>query len=107
MEEIVNAMGVDGYHDGVNYMRAVCVIVIEAGLLRHRRRRLQAGMLHIVADVQPRRRDDAPGDGAGAGAERAPPTTPPMALVPPPPSSRAAAVGRAGVLASHASTCSL
>jgi hypothetical protein len=29
IEEIVNAMGVDGYHDGVNYMRAVCVIVID------------------------------------------------------------------------------
>ena len=28
-EEVVNAMGIDGYHDGVNYMRAVCVIVVE------------------------------------------------------------------------------
>ena len=28
MEEIVNAVGFDGYHDGVNYMRAVCVVVL-------------------------------------------------------------------------------
>ena len=30
-EEILNAMGFDGIHDGVNYMRAVCVTAIERG----------------------------------------------------------------------------
>lgn len=29
VEEIVNAMGFDGYHDGVNYLRAVCIIVLQ------------------------------------------------------------------------------
>ena len=51
VEEIVNAMGVDGYHDGVNYMRAVCVIVVEKarGYFDEALAKLRKRMLHVMA----------------------------------------------------------
>ena len=51
VEEIVNAMGVDGYHDGVNYMRAVCVIVIEKarGYFDTALSKLRLRMLYIMS----------------------------------------------------------
>ena len=51
VEEIVNAMGVDGYHDGVNYMHAVCVLVIEKarGYFETALARLRIRMLHIMS----------------------------------------------------------
>ena len=55
IEEIVNAMGVDGYHDGVNYMRAVCVIVIEKarGFFDSSLAKLRLRMLHIMTRMGP------------------------------------------------------
>ena len=51
VEEIVNAMGVDGYHDGVNYMRAVCVIVVEKarGYFDDALAKLRLRMLHVMS----------------------------------------------------------
>lgn len=50
VEEIVNAMGVDGYHDGANYMRAVCVIVVERarGYFDDILHKLRKRMLHVM-----------------------------------------------------------
>ena len=51
IEDIVNAMGVDGYHDGVNYMRAVCVLVIEKarGYFDSALVKLRLRMLYIMS----------------------------------------------------------
>ena len=48
VEEIVNAMGFDGYHDGVNYMRAVCVIVLQKarGFFELSLSKLRSRLLH-------------------------------------------------------------
>ena len=55
VEEIVNAMGVDGYHDGANYMRAVCVIVVEKarGYFDTTLTRLRLRMLHVLSRLAP------------------------------------------------------
>ena len=54
-EEIVNAMGFDGYHDGVNYMRAVCVLVLEKakGSFEGNLARLRLRLLHVMRRLVP------------------------------------------------------
>lgn len=49
-EEILNAMGFDGYHDGVNYMRAVSVIVVEKarGYFEQHLSLLRLRLLHVM-----------------------------------------------------------
>lgn len=49
-EEILNAMGFDGYHDGVNYMRAVSVIVVEKarGYFEQHLALLRLRLLHVM-----------------------------------------------------------
>ena len=49
-------MGVDGYHDGVNYMRAVCVIVIEKarGYFDDALSKLRLRMLYIMSRMSVR-----------------------------------------------------
>ena len=54
-EEILNAMGFDGIHDGVNYMRAVCVTAIErgAGYFEPQLASLKTRLLHIMRRLPP------------------------------------------------------
>lgn len=72
IEEIVNAMGVDGYHDGVNYMRAVCVIVVEKarGYFEIAIEKLRLRMLHIMSRLSPLASELMLANGPGA-AQRA------------------------------------
>ena len=55
VEEIVNAMGFDGYHDGVNYMRAVCVLVLEKakGSFEQSLAKLRLRLLHVMRRLAP------------------------------------------------------
>ena len=48
-------MGVDGYHDGVNYMRAVCVLVLEKakGSFEGNLARLRLRLLHVMRRLVP------------------------------------------------------
>ncbi|KAL1524583.1 hypothetical protein AB1Y20_019473 [Prymnesium parvum] len=51
VEEIVNAMGFDGYHDGVNYLRAVCIIVLQRakGFFEGNLRKLRLRLIHVMS----------------------------------------------------------
>ena len=55
IEEIVNAMGVDSYHDGANLLNAVCVLVVEKarGFFDEALAKLRLRMLHIMARLGP------------------------------------------------------
>ena len=79
-EEVLNAMGFDGFHDGVNYMRAVCVIVVERarGYFEGSLERLRGRLLHVMGrlsalvDAQLRDeelREQQRGGGREAGGE--------------------------------------
>ena len=78
VEEIVNAMGVDGYHDGVNYMRAICVIVVEKaqGFFDASLAKLRLRMLHIMSRLCTVAADALLAEGKGSGARGVMP--PPM-----------------------------
>lgn len=54
-EEIINAMGFDGYHDGVNYMRAVCVLVLQKakGSFEADLDKLKLRLLHVMRRLVP------------------------------------------------------
>ena len=51
VEEIVNAMGFDGYHDGVNYLNAVCVIVLQKakGFFESSLSKLKLRLIHVMS----------------------------------------------------------
>ena len=82
-EEILNAMGFDGYHDGVNYMRAVCVLVVEKARGYFEEEPRRDARRHRTTPTWAARRSDASLEARAKPpppAASAPPTRPPSSL---------------------------